>query len=73
MNPQQSETFVPAFSDAHQKAFISAGMLSGHEAHPGCYMPPVLELLAVTDGSDDCRGHLGADSAYLSDPLATRI
>ena len=36
-------------------------------------MAAALELRAIADGGDDCRGGLGADTLDLRDPLASIV
>lgn len=48
VDQQRSEMLVASFADAHQEAFVAAGVLARHKSHPGCHMSSILILFAVS-------------------------
>src|ERR1700741_1723504 len=60
---------IAPLGDAHQHLAIAAGMLSRNETDPGRQVAPVLELRAIANSGDDCRGSLWADTLDPGDSL----
>jgi hypothetical protein len=64
---------VAALADAEQLLLASGGVLAGHDANPGCEVPPTAKGSPVADCGHRCSGDQRTKAGNLAQTPAKRV
>src|SRR5439155_6502609 len=64
---------VAALADAEQLLLASGGVLAGHDANPGCEVPPTAKGSPVADCGHGCRRDQRAEAGDLAQTPAKSV